>query len=91
MIHSPRPIVTPVVLFSRFEKWGRTDGQHVRNNDPDRPWLAEWINYNYFISVRKISGNSCIIAYTRWQLWQGNIYDPLDQLYHPANNNPYLH
>ena len=31
MIHSARPIVTPVAnillfCFSRFEKWGRTDG-----------------------------------------------------------------
>ena len=45
MIHSARPIVTSVAnifccfAFSRFEKCGRTDGQHVRKTY--RPWL--WV------------------------------------------------
>ena len=34
MIHSARPTVSPVAIiifcFARFEKWGRTDGQHVQ-------------------------------------------------------------
>ena len=75
MIHSARPIVTPVAnivfalfCFSRFEKWGRTDGQHVRKMIPTTGrdfGLAEWINYssrrNVFIIGRSMGMAEWII------------------------------